>query len=73
MNEPSSTILVAPLTSTAKPYPTRVSVQFKERNGEVALDHLRSIDKSRLVERLGALTETESRQVANVLVEMFSY
>ena len=73
MNEPSSTILIAPLTSTAKPYPTRVAVQFKERNGEVALDHLRSIDKSRLVEQLGALTETESRQIANVLVEMFSY
>lgn len=73
MNELSSTIIIAPLTSTVKRYPTRVTVQFKERDGEVALDHLRSVDKSRLANCLGALNEAESRQVAKVLVEMFSY
>jgi mRNA interferase MazF len=65
------TVIIAPLTSTLRAYPTRVPVTFKGKSGEVALDQIRSVDRSRLVSRLGALERETGLRIARGLVEMF--
>ena len=73
MNRHIRTVIVAPMTSRQRGYPTRVEVTFQRRKGQVVLDQIRTVDKSRLVTRLGRLPERRAREVAQVLVEMFSY
>ena len=65
------TVIAAPLTSTIKRFPYRVSCKFGGRQGQVALDHLRALDKSRLVKRLGTLDAATGARIAATLVEMF--
>jgi mRNA interferase MazF len=72
MNEPLQTALIAPMTTTVRSYPTRVNLTFRNKDGQVALDQLRAVDRQRLVRRLGTISTNASREVANVLVEMFS-
>jgi mRNA interferase MazF len=72
MNHAVRTLLVAPLTSTSKPYPTRVSCRFEHRHGYVVLDQLRTIDRERIVRKLGTLDVDTSLQVLALLREMFS-
>lgn len=72
MNRHLGTVIVAPLTSTRKPYPFRPSITFKRKAGSVALDHLRAIDKSRLVRRIGRATPATGAEIADTLVEMFT-
>jgi mRNA interferase MazF len=67
------TVIVAPMTTTKRPYPTRVDITFQSKAGQIALDQMRTIDKSRLVRRLGRLPDPRAREVSGVLVEMFSY
>ncbi len=71
MNESLQTALVAPMTSTLRSYPTRVTMIFRGKTGQVALDQLRAIDRQRLVRRLGVITARTAREVSSVLVEMF--
>lgn len=66
------TVIVAPLTSTIKNYPTRLSITFQNRPGSIALDQIRAVDKSRLIKQLGAISTDECQSVADILVEMFS-
>ena len=66
------TVIVAPLTSTVKNYPTRLSIIFQDRQSSIALDQIRSIDKSRLLKKLGSITREDYRSVADILLEMFS-
>ena len=73
MNESLRTVVVAPMTSTIKGYPSRVSVTFGDRSGEIALDQIRAVDKTRLVRRLGSLDEQTAHSAASTLVEMFTY
>jgi mRNA interferase MazF len=68
-----STVIVAPLTTTVRGYPTRVNLRFKGKRGEAALDQIRTTDKSRLVKRLGQLPDATASEVAAVLVEMFRW
>ena len=72
MNRHVGTVIVAPMTRATKPYPTRVPIRFRRKNGQVALDQLRTVDKARLVRRLGAADAATAATVADVLVEMFS-
>lgn len=72
INKLLRTVIVAPLTSTIKNYPTRVSIVFQERESSIALDQIRSVDKSRLLQKLGNLSQEDSEAVSNVLVNMFS-
>jgi len=67
------TVTVAALTSVRRAYPSRVDCQFQGRDGQVALDHIRSIDKTRLVRRLGVLSEATAEEVCARLVDLFSY
>jgi mRNA interferase MazF len=66
------TVIVAPMTSSVHGYPTRVAIRFQRKDGEVALDQLRAIDRARLVRRLGAADRAISATVAARLVELFT-
>ena len=50
------TVIVAPMTTVARPYPTRVALTFQGKQGQVALDQLRAIDRQRLVRKLGKIS-----------------
>ncbi len=65
------TVLVCPLTSTIKNYPSRVKVLINGKPGSVAIDHMRSIDKSRIGKQLGMLTNTESDSLVSSIIEVF--
>lgn len=72
MNQHLRTIVVAPMTTVARSYPTRVPVRFQGKNGQVAVDQLRAVDRQRLVKRLGRVTATTAQSVSETLLEMFS-
>jgi mRNA interferase MazF len=71
MNEPLQTVIVAPMTTTLRGYPTRVNVTFRRKAGQVALDQLRAVDRQRLVRKLGLISTTTAHEVSSLLVEMF--
>ena len=73
MNRHIRTVIVAPMTSTRREYPSRVNITFQRRRGQVVLDQIRTADKSRLVKKLGRLPGPRAREVVGTLVEMFSY
>lgn len=66
------TVLVAPLTSVRRRWPTRVPAVFEGQDGDVALDQMRAVDKVRLARRLGTLSEGEMAEVCLRLQEMFA-
>lgn len=66
------TVLVAPMTTVRRPWPTRVPVDFAGKQGDVALDQLRVADKARLRRRLGRLADEEGDRVLDVLRRMFA-
>jgi mRNA interferase MazF len=72
MNEPLQTVLVAPMTTTLRNYPTRVTVKFQGKTGQIALDQIRAVDRERLVRKLGTIPERIGQEVSDVLVEMFA-
>lgn len=72
MNKYISTVIVAPMTTKGRNYPTRVACLFQGKEGHIVLDQIRTVDKSRLVKRMGKIdTETQS-MVFSVLTELFS-
>ena len=68
-----NTVIVVPLTTTFKPYPTRVDCHFLGKKGQLAADQVRSIDKSRLEKKLGELDIGTSEKICAVLCEIFRY
>ena len=72
MNRRLRTVIIAPLTSGGHPYPTRIASAFAGKTGQVALDQLRTVDKARLVQRLGELDEATGRRVLGTLARMFA-
>ena len=72
LNASLSTLIVAPMTTGGKPYPTRVPVVFQAVPGRVALDQLRTVDRSRLVKKLGAISLTEAQAVISCLQQLFA-
>ncbi len=72
MNMNISTIIVAPLTSRLRNYPTRVPCKVAGKHGQIVLDQIRTVDKSRLVQKIDVLDKRVARKVFNVLSEMFS-
>ncbi|UOR04704.1 type II toxin-antitoxin system PemK/MazF family toxin [Hymenobacter aerilatus] len=73
MNRYLRTVTIAALTSTQRDYPSRVDCTFQEKEGQVALDRIRSVDKTRLVRRLGVLPKTTAQAVCDRLQEIFQY
>ncbi len=72
MNEHLRTVIIAPMTTTQRAYPTRVAVTFQGKKGQVALDQLRTVDRQRLVRKLGAISARIASNVGATLVEMFA-
>lgn len=72
MNRHIATVIVAPLTTKGRSYPTRVPCQFKGKAGQVILDQLRTVDKVRLVKRLGQISKKTQQAVLSNLTEMFA-
>jgi mRNA interferase MazF len=72
MNAHIATIIVAPMTTRGRDYPSRVPCQFQGKDGQVVLDQIRTVDKSRLVKRMGILDSRVQKQVLVTLAEMFA-
>jgi mRNA interferase MazF len=66
------TVLIAPLTSRRRGYPTRVACTFSGRRGEIALDQMRAVDVERLQERVGQLDAATAKAVRKTLLRMFA-
>lgn len=71
MNKYLQTIVIAPITSSSKPYPTRIELKQKATKGWIAIDQIRTIDRQRIVNRFGPLTNKETVQVKDVIKETF--
>lgn len=71
MNKYLQTIVVAPLTSSSKPYPTRVEINQPKTKGWIVLDQIRTVDRTRIVKKLGNLTISETENVKNVIMETY--
>ena len=72
MNHHIETVIVAPMTTKGRPYPTRVPVRFKGKTGQIALDQIRTVDKNRLIKRLGKIDEATKAHVLALLAELFA-
>jgi mRNA interferase MazF len=72
MNQHIATVIVAPMTSKGREYPTRVSCQFEGKSGQIVLDQIRTVDKSRLVKKLGVIERAAQDEVLSILMQMFS-
>ena len=71
MNKYLQTIVIAPMTSSSRHYPTRVEVKHNKTKGWVVLDQIRTLDRSRVVKSLGSLTEKEMYNIKIVIQETF--
>ena len=71
LNKYLNTIVIAPMTSNLKQYPTRVAVELDNRNGMIAIDQIRTVDKSRIIKVLGKLTKFEIKTCKEVIKETF--
>ncbi len=71
MNKYLQTIVIAPLTSSSKPYPTRIEINQKKTHRWIVLDQIRTVDKSRLVKKLGALEANEIEKTKAIIKETY--
>ena len=72
MNRHIATVIIAPMTTTGQSYPTRVTCTFQGKEGQIVLDQIRTVDKSRLASKLGKINKETQSDVLSVLNEMFS-
>ena len=73
MNRFIKTVIVAPMTTKGTTYPTRVACKFQGRQGQVVLDQIRTVDKARLVRKLGKIDTKTQGEVLSILSEMFAH
>jgi mRNA interferase MazF len=71
MNKYLKTVVIAPMTSNSKNYPTRVQVKHENKIGRIVLDQIRTIDKQRIIKHLGKLSQQEIKEVKSVFKETF--
>ena len=72
MNQFINTVIIAPMTSNIRDYPTRLKVKFQHKEGQIVLDQIRSVDKQRLVKKLGSIDTSTASKLTKILIEMFS-
>lgn len=72
MNRHIGTVIIAPMTTKSREYPTRVPVKFQGKSGQIVLDQIRTVDKARLVKRLGRVKQMTADRVLALLAEMFA-
>ena len=73
MNRNIRTVIIAPMTSAQKDYPTRVSCSFKKKEGQIVLDQVRTIDKTRLIKKLGMIDSRTQLDVISILQRLFAF
>ena len=72
MNRHIRTVIIAPMTTKGGSYPTRVVCRFDDKQGQIVLDQIRSVDQTRLVRKIGRIDKSVRNKVLAVLQEMFS-
>ena len=72
LNRHIRTVIVAPMTTRGRPYPSRVACSFQGKAGQIVLEQLRTVDRVRLVKRLGRISRKTGAEVLRVLQEMFA-
>ncbi|MBN2384738.1 type II toxin-antitoxin system PemK/MazF family toxin [bacterium] len=73
MNRNIRTVIIAPMMSARKEYPTRVSFTFQKKKGQIVLDQLRTIDKARLIKNLGTIDSKDQLVVSSILQRLFAF
>ena len=71
MNKYLNTIVISPMTSSLKEYPTRIPVNYNDKKGMIAIDQIRTVDKKRIIKLLGNLSKTEIKMTKEVIKETF--
>jgi mRNA interferase MazF len=72
MNRHIRTVIIAPMTTKGRSYPTRVTCEFQGKQGQIVLDQIRTVDKSRLLRKLGRIDSQTEMRVLSVLHDMFA-
>ncbi len=67
------TVIIAPMTSKGFDFIFRPTISFQEKDGLVLLDQIRTVDKSRLIKKIGVIEEETAKTISSTLVEMFQY
>ena len=73
MNRNIRTVIIAPMTSVQKEYPTRVPCTFQKKKGQIVLDQLRTIDKARFIKKLGMIDSKYQLEVISILQRLFAF
>lgn len=73
MNRHIHIVIVAPMTTAGREYPTRIKCEFKEKKGQVVVDQIRTIDKKQLIKKLGSLDSETQSKVISVLQRLFAF
>lgn len=72
MNHHISTVIVAPMTTKGRKYPTRISCTFQGKNGQIILDQIRTVDQKRLVKKLDTISKGTQLKTLSILQELFA-
>lgn len=72
MNHHISTVIVAPMTTRGKKYPTRITCSFQGKKGQIIVDQIRTIDRKRLVKKLGVISKKTQAKTLSLLQELFA-
>ena len=73
MNLNIRTVIIAPMTSAQKDYPTRVCCTFRKKQGQIVLDQIRTIDKARLIKKLGTINSRVQLDTISILQRLFAF
>ena len=71
MNQYIKTVIIAPMTTSKKSYKSRLNIKFQGKDNQIVLDQIRTVDKQRLIKKIGKITAADSQSLCNKLVEMF--
>ena len=71
MNRPLRTIVIAPMTTSSKSYPSRIEIKHNEKIGWIVIDQIRTVDKQRIIKVLGRMTKPEIKEVKLIIKETF--
>lgn len=71
MNKYLRTIVIAPMTTTSKKYPTRIEIEHDDKTGWIAIDQIRTIDKRRIIKTLGKLSQPEIKAIKSIIRETY--
>ena len=72
MNNFIATVIIAPMTTKGRDYPTRIPCTFKRKSGQIVLDQIRTVDKIKLIKKLGSIDVDSQEKVFSTLAEMFA-